>query len=145
MNKNNQQSDRLISKGKRQRETAMKILIVDDSKIIYDRLQKLVVRQLDKNDSITNLAELDNLLMDVYHMSPDVLILNTYSLRGTLIESIRAIKTIKPLTKIISLTEFYDETFETLLKNAGSDFFIDISSGIESVPDILNSFKNQSN
>jgi len=124
----------------------MKILIVDDSEIIYKRLEKLITPSIDRNqDSITVVSEFDNLLIDIYHMVPDVIILNTYSLRGTLIETIRAVKTILPRLKIISLTEFFDKTFENLLKKAGSDYFIDIASGIDQVPGIITDVKHRFN
>lgn len=124
---------------------SMKILIIDDSEIIYKRLYKLTERIIDKkSDSITVITKFDNLLMDIYHTAPDIIIINTYSLRGTLLEIIRAVKTIRPQTKIISLTEFHDKTFESLLKDAGSDFFIDIASGIERIPELINRFKSQS-
>jgi len=128
------------------KERVMKILIVDDSEIIYKRIEKLITPCIDRNqDSITVISDFDNLLMDVYHMSPDVIILNTYSLRGTLIETVRAIKTIRSQLKIISLTEFFDKTFENLLKKAGSDFFIDIASGVDQIPGIITDFKNKFN
>ncbi|MBN2600530.1 MAG: response regulator [Candidatus Marinimicrobia bacterium] len=124
----------------------MKILIVDDSEIIYKRIEKLITPGKDHNqDSITVISKFDNLLMDIYHMIPDVIIMNTYSLRGTLIETIRAVKTILPSLKIIALTEFFNKTFGNLLKKAGSDYFIDIASGIDQVPGIITNIKNRFN
>jgi DNA-binding NarL/FixJ family response regulator len=127
------------------KEKPMKILIVDSSGTIHTRLEKLVSRQLDKHDNIQNLTEFDNLLMDVYQTSPDIIILNTYTLRGTLIESIRAIKTIKPHVKIITLTEFHDENYESLIKSAGADYFINVSSEMEKISELFSECKNQLN
>lgn len=127
------------------KEKSMKILIIDDSEIIYNRLYKLTDRINDKQrDKISVITNFENLLMDIYQTTPDVIIINTYSLRGTLFETIRAIKTIRPQIKIISLTEFSDKTFENLLKDAGSDYFIDIASGIDRVSELIGSFKSQS-
>jgi DNA-binding NarL/FixJ family response regulator len=62
-----------------------------------------------------------------------------------LIESIRAIKTIKPHVKIITLTEFHDENYESLIKSAGADYFINVSSEMEKISELFSECKNQLN
>ena len=120
----------------------MKILIIDDSEIIYNRLNKFISRNIDNpRDSVEAISQLENLLIDIHQKAPDILIINTYSLRGILVETIRAVKTILPQTYIICLTEFYENSFEKILRNAGADHFLDIANGIEQFQDIFTNVK----
>lgn len=127
-----------------EKDTAMKILIVDDFEMIANRIQKLITHTIDSTkDTVEIINNLDNLLVDIYHKAPDILLLNTYSVRGTLIETIRAIKTIRPQTQIICLTEFIDSTFEKILKGAGADYFLDIASSNNTIPEIITKLKHR--
>ncbi|GEM_PF-1315980 len=126
------------------KETKMKILLFDESEITYERVKRLIGHATDHVDEIRRISSLDNILIDAYRMKPEIIILNTYFLRGSILETIRVLKTISPKCQIISLVEFSDPVYQNLLTEAGSDYFIDLAQNFEDIPEILQKFKTRS-
>jgi DNA-binding NarL/FixJ family response regulator len=122
----------------------MNIMIFNDAAVIQEPLLRLISRSTNGSDKIVSVSDFKNILMEVLHGKPDVVIINTYAIRSTIQETIRAIKTICDNAKIISLTEFHDELFQKHLKNSGTDFMIDIAHNLEQIPTILTDLKNKS-
>ena len=122
----------------------MNIMIFNDAAVIQEPLLRLIAHSTNGDDNIVSVSNFKNILMEVLHGKPDVVILNTYAIRSTIQETIRAIKTICDGVKIISLTEFHDTLFQKHLKNSGTDFMIDIAHNLEQIPTILIDLKNKS-
>ena len=121
----------------------MNIMIFNDAAVIQEPLLRLISRSTNDNDKIVSVSDFKNILLEVLHGKPNVVILNTYAIRSTIRETIRAIKTICDNVQIISLTEFHDELFQKHLKNSGTDFIIDIAHNLEQIPTILTDIKNK--
>jgi hypothetical protein len=118
-------------------------MIFNDAKVIQEPLLRLISRCTQSSDKIVPVADFKNVLMEVLHGQPDVVILNTYAIRSTIQETIRAIKTISDKAKVISLTEFRDELFHKHLKSSGTDFIIDINHNLEQISTILTDLKTE--
>ncbi len=121
----------------------MNIMVFNDAAVIQEPLLRLISHSTNGGDNIISVSNFKNILMEVLHGKPNVVILNTYAIRSTIQETIRAIKTICDGVKIISLTEFHDELFQKHLKNSGTDFIIDIAHNLEQIPTILTDIKNK--
>jgi len=122
----------------------MNIMIFNDAAVIQEPLLRLISRSTNSDDRIVSVSDFKNILMEVLHGKPDVVIINTYAIRSTIQETIRAIKTICDGVQIISLTEFHDELFQKHLKNSGTDYMIDIAHNLEQIPTILTDLKHKS-
>jgi len=121
----------------------MNIMVFNDAAVIQEPLLRLISHSTNGGDNIVSVSNFKNILMEVLHGKPNVVILNTYTIRSTIRETIRAIKTICDNVQIISLTEFHDELFQKHLKNSGTDFIIDIAHNLEQIPTILTDIKNK--
>lgn len=121
----------------------MNIMVFNDAAVIQEPLLRLISHSTNGGDNIISVSNFKNILMEVLHGKPNVVILNTYAIRSTIRETIRAIKTICDNVQIISLTEFHDELFQKHLKNSGTDFIIDIAHNLEQIPTILTDIKNK--
>jgi len=118
-------------------------MVFNDAAVIQEPLLRLISHSTNGGDNIISVSNFKNILMEVLHGKPNVVILNTYAIRSTIRETIRAIKTICDNVQIISLTEFHDELFQKHLKNSGTDFIIDIAHNLEQIPTILTDIKNK--
>ena len=123
----------------------MKIMLFDESEITYKRLQNLISKRTDQDDHIVAITDFENILIAVHHQCPDVMILNTYFLGGSTLETIRILRTICPAVKIIALTELNEPAYLQLLDEAGSDYCLDLANEFQHIPDILSEIKNNHN
>jgi len=120
----------------------MKIMLFDESEITFKRLQKLISKGTDEDDFLVPINDFNNILMETHRNCPDVIILNTYFLGGSTLETIRILHTICPKVKIIALTELNEPAYLKLLDEAGSDYCLDISNEFQHIPEILTEIKN---
>ena len=120
----------------------MKIMLFDESEITYKRLQKLISKGAGQDNHIVPVTDFDNILMLTYRQHPDVIILNTYFLGGSTLETIRILHTICPGVRIIALTEFSEPAYLELLNEAGSNYCLDLANQFQLLPDILAEIKN---
>jgi len=115
------------------------ILIVDDSAIIIDRLiamlQEIVSRHL-----VLTCNSYQEAIKAINEKDPDVAVLDINLPDGNGIGLLRFIKKYKPTVPVIMFTNQSTDFYRQLCLREGAAFFIDKSSGFDSLSDIIASF-----
>jgi len=102
----------------------MRVLIVDDSAVIRDRLREALrdapgaVVAGEARDAV----EAWRLFLD---LNPDLVILDIGIPRGNGIDVLRAIKGASPETVVVMYTNYADDQYRVACVQAGADFFCD--------------------
>ena len=115
------------------------VLIVDDSKLIVDRLSSLL-KELDCINyigSANSFSEASSLLeMHSYNLA--ILDINLPGKNG--IELLTHIKQYHPDVKTIMLTNQSESYYRDLCNKIGSDDYVDKTNDFERIPDIINTY-----
>jgi DNA-binding NarL/FixJ family response regulator len=120
----------------------MKIALVDDSKILTERFQKLLSPYLTKADDFLSVKKFETILTDIFSFNPDLIILNTYISGGSTLEIIHVLRTLHPCAKLIALTEFSEPRYHDLLIEAGANFVMDIVQDFNNLTHVITQLKN---
>jgi DNA-binding NarL/FixJ family response regulator len=114
----------------------MKVLIVDDSAIMRERLIKLLstVKGIEKIEEAKNVSEAVN---SVREHNPDVVILDIKLSRESGIDLLRDIKKNTPVPVVIILTSYPYPQYRKKCLELGADFFFDKSSDINRLIEVL--------
>ncbi len=110
----------------------MKVLLVDDSLIIRQRIIKLLttMKEVEIVGEAQNAPDATNLVL---LRKPDVVILDLQLIESTGFEVLRSAKKDKPSPLVIILTNFPYPQFRRLSLNAGADFFFDKSTEFDKI------------
>ena len=115
------------------------VLIVDDSKLIVDRLTSLL-KELDCISyigSANSFAEASSLMeMNAYNLA--ILDINLPGKNG--IELLTHIKEFHPGIKTIMLTNQTESYYRELCNKIGSDDYVDKTNDFERIPDLINTY-----
>ena len=115
------------------------VLIVDDSKLIVDRLSALL-KELDCISyigSANSFAEASSLMeMHAYNLA--ILDINLPGKNG--IELLTHIKEVHPEIKTIMLTNQTESYYRELCNKIGSDDYVDKTNDFERIPDLINTY-----
>jgi len=114
----------------------MRVLIVDDSQVVCERLRS-VLTEIDKVDvQLANeAAEADVALLQ--EDLPDAVILDLVLEDGPAFHLIRDVKSIDPDIKVIVLTNYPFKAYRQKCLAKGADYFFDKSSEFDQVVDII--------
>ena len=118
----------------------MKILIVDDSELIMERVANL----FDENNGIKIIGLAKNVkdAIAIYTKSkPDVIILDIRLGEESGIDFLEMIKDIDLKTKIIMLTNYPYKQYRDKCKRLGADYFLNKSTEFDSLQNIIISMK----
>jgi DNA-binding NarL/FixJ family response regulator len=124
-------------------EEQMKVLVVDDSKIIRDRLVNL----LSGIKGVETVAQAENakIAMSTYRtIRPEVLILDIRMRGVNGIELLKQIKNEQHASKVIMLTNFPYPQYKKKCIEVGADYFLDKSSEFDQVGEIIRNLVEQS-
>ena len=119
------------------------ILIVDDSVIVIDRLVNLLV-ELTKDQIIFTCHSYKEAIKAITEKNINVAVLDINLPDGNGIELLRYIKKNKPAVPVIMLTNQYTEFYSKLCLQEGANYFLDKSSGFDTLPEIISSLIKQS-
>lgn len=115
----------------------MKILIIDDSQVVVDRLTEMI-SELDDFNVVDSAACKMKGIEKFLELKPDVVILDLQLERSNGIDVLMKIKKESPSTIVIVLTNYPESYNRTACMNAGANYFLDKSCEFEKVNEICN-------
>jgi DNA-binding NarL/FixJ family response regulator len=118
----------------------MKILIIDNSVLIIERLQELL-KEVDGIAATYGTSSYKDGLLSFYNLKPDVILLNSIDKNDGLKELLEAIAEAKSPTKIIMLLNDEDYFQQQKFKAEGVHYFLDKYNDFLQIPNIINSIK----
>ncbi len=124
-------------------KSAYKVLVVDDSPIIMDRMLSILgeMECITYVGKASNFQEAEALLSkDKY----DVALLDIHMPGKNGLELLSHIKAKHPEVRIIMLTNQADDYYRNLCQNLGSDSFIDKTREFENIPQTIRQYFNDS-
>lgn len=117
----------------------MKILIVDDSKLIRERLVSMLIT----NKHTETVEQASNSIEAMAYFkkySPEIIILDIRLPGENGITFLEKIKKLSPETTVIMLTNYMYPQYRKKCMQLGADYFLDKSNGIESLQKIVTDF-----
>lgn len=118
----------------------MKVLIVDDSKIIRDRIAEMI----SENGNKPCIAETDckNEAIKLFNQfHPDIVILDIHLKNGNGIHLLKNIKKTKPNIIVVILSTYPSSIYQKICKDLGADFFFDKAYEFDRIQEVLNNFR----
>ena len=115
----------------------MRVIIVDDSKIVRERLVSLLTSIKD----IRIVGQAENTIeakILVKELNPDVVILDLRMPGGIGIDVLSNIKEFNPLIKVIIFTNYHFPQYKEKCLSLGADYFLSKSEEYEKILDIFN-------
>ncbi len=115
----------------------MKVLIVDDSAIVQDRLMAM----FDDQKRIQIVGQAQNgieALKFIKQHKPNAVILDIRMPGGNGIDVLQHIKQIDPSIKVIMFTNYPYSQYRTKCLESGADYFLDKSAEFNKIPEIIN-------
>jgi len=118
----------------------MKVLIVDDSKIVCDGLQQMLIN-IDDVEVVGPAHNAHEATAAISELKPDVVILDIRLPGPSGIEVLKDIRDKKLPIRVIMLTNYPYPQYRKKCEELGADYFIDKVTEIEKIPDILIAIK----
>lgn len=115
----------------------MRLLIVDDSDLISQRLKELL-QDLEDLEIIDVASNGYDGIEKYWRYKPDVVILDIKLPKINGIEVLQNIRKVKSPATIIVLTNYNNSYFKDVCLTEGADYFLDKSTEFEKVYEILN-------
>ncbi len=122
-----------IDDGKR---GTMKVLIVDDSTIIRERL-RAILSKITEMQNINYAEDVPEAISSVQKLDPDVVILDIRMPGGSGMDVLREIKKNDQTPLVIVLTNYPYPQYRRKYIDAGADFFFDKSTEFDKVTVVL--------
>jgi YesN/AraC family two-component response regulator len=114
----------------------LKILIVDDSSLIRDRLYQ-AISPIEGITSIDQASNGGEALILFWYLQPDIVVLDIAMPQKSGIDVLDTIKHKKPATKVIILTNYPSDQFRKICSDLGADFFFDKAEDFHEVASVL--------
>jgi DNA-binding NarL/FixJ family response regulator len=121
---------------KRARRTPMRIFIVDDSKVVLDRLADLL-KEEPETQLVGHAGDVSDAIGGILRAKPDALILDLQMPGGSGLDVLRAVRMDQPHLAVLICTNYPYSQFREECLRAGADFFLDKSTEFEKIPAIL--------
>ncbi|MCX6291471.1 MAG: response regulator transcription factor [Bacteroidetes bacterium] len=116
--------------------TGLKILIVEDSAVVSERIANLLADL--KDVCITGVASNSSEAMkSVMASRPDVVLLDISIPGKSGMHVLKEIKEIFPEVKVVMLTNYSENYYRNLCRQLGADAFLDKSTEFEKLPKLL--------
>jgi len=118
---------------------ALKLLIVDDSTIVIERLLEMISESTSKTEvfSASSFSEATEIIQN---NRPEIVMLDIHLPDRNGIELLGFIKEKYPTIKAIMLTNQVSENYKSICDKLGADHFIDKSSEFEQIPAIIDGY-----
>jgi len=114
----------------------LKVLVVDDSLIVSNRLRNLL-SDLEYVQFTGHAENYNDALLFTDAMKPHVLLLDININGRSGIEILKQVKKDYPSIKVIMFTNQSDERYRKMCQESGADYFLDKSSEFESLTGLL--------
>ncbi len=114
----------------------MKVLLVDDSTLVRERL-KALLGELAEVEILDEARDGVEAIESTRKLNPDVVILDTRLSNGNGIQTLQKIKEAKSSPTVIMLTNYPYPQYRKRCTDLGADFFFDKSSEFEKIPGVL--------
>jgi DNA-binding NarL/FixJ family response regulator len=118
------------------RRKKMKVLIADDSFVVVERLVD-ILQQIRGLELVGRASDFPEATQWIERLNPDVVILDLQMPKGSGLEMLRAVKSARPNTRVIVLTNFAYPQYRKRCLDAGADFFLDKSTDFQKIPEIF--------
>ncbi len=103
----------------------MRIFIVDDSKLILDRLKENLIPLGKEVEIVGTAATVHDAILGIDQLQPELIILDIKMPDGSGIDVLKDIKKRMAKVKVIMYTHYSSATFEHRCKLLGADYFVD--------------------
>lgn len=120
----------------------MKVVIVDDSVLVQERLT-IMFAGLKGVEVVGTAQDAPEGTSVIRELNPDVVILDIKMPVGSGIDVLRDIKERNPLIKVVILTNYPYEQYRRKCMDLGAEYFFDKSSEFERIPEILEQFRKK--
>ena len=120
----------------------MKVVIVDDSVLVQERLT-IMFAGLNGVEVVGTAQDAPEGTSVIRELNPDVVILDIKMPVGSGIDVLRDIKDSNPLIKVVILTNYPYEQYRRKCMDLGAEYFFDKSSEFERIPEILEQFRKK--
>jgi DNA-binding NarL/FixJ family response regulator len=122
----------------------MKVLIVDDSAIVRERLIAMLSK-ITEGKNISYAEDIPKAISSIRKLDPEVVILDIRMPGGTGIDVLREIKANNQTPLVIVLTNYPYPQYRRKYADAGANFFFNKSTEFDKVTEVLKQLKqNQS-
>ena len=118
------------------REEKMKVFIVDDSKVVVERLVDLL-EDVPGAELVGQAADVPQAVEGIQKMKPDALILDLQMPGGSGLDVLRAIRMDYPDLQVLVCTNYAHPQYREECMIAGANFFLDKSVEFGKIPSIL--------
>jgi len=118
----------------------MKVIIADDSTIMLDRLQQMLLRLTDV-EVVGTFSNGTDALSALQKLKPDLAILDNKmpGIKG--VDIIREIRKEDSKMKLMLLTFYADTYYREQAMNAGADYFFSKSDDFEKIPELIDQLR----
>jgi len=120
----------------------MKVVIVDDSVLVQERLT-IMFAGLHGVEVVGTAQDALEGTSVIRELNPDVVILDIKMPVGSGIDVLRNIKESNPLIKVVILTNYPYEQYRRKCMDLGAEYFFDKSSEFERIPEVLEQFRKE--
>ena len=114
----------------------IKVLIVDDSSLLRERL-KDALSEIDGIEIIGEAQDKYEAINSIGKLNPDVVILDIRMPKGNGFEVLHNVKKDRPSCVVIIFTNYPYPQYRKKCMEAGADFFFDKSMEFEKIPEVL--------
>lgn len=115
----------------------MRVLIVDDSAMVGERLAAMLAALPEKIQLIGVAQDVPQAIQAFQALKPDAVILDIRMPGGSGLDVLEAIKNDRPETVVMMLTNYPYPQYRQKCLEAGADYFFDKAAGFDQVPPIL--------
>lgn len=117
----------------------MRVLLVDDSSIVRERL-KALLSEVPKIEIIGQAKDEPEALELLQKLNPEVVVLDIQMPGGSGIDLLRKVKNEPRPPVVVVLTNLSDPQYRKKCMDAGADFFFDKSTEFDNVTEVLNQY-----
>lgn len=114
----------------------MKILLVEDSQVIRERLRTLI-SEISGAELVAEVDGQDEAVRDILVLRPDVVVLDLKLANGSGMEVLRMVKAQLPIVIVIVLTNYGYPQYRKKCLELGADHFMDKSKDVGSLGKVL--------
>lgn len=114
----------------------LRVLLVEDSKLISERLLELLA-DIPRVNVVATAASESDALVAVHETAPDVLVLDLHLKQGTGFGVLKAMHSLEKYPSVVILTNYALPQYRTQAQMLGAQYFLDKSCEFERLPEVI--------